>query len=240
MTLKGTGILILVTLFLSACGGDAGESGAVAAESSPRDGVAGEMMAAAQDPAPEAVVDEPALSDFLTEELHDVEPAGSGTFRIDVAGEVHEGELETCWAREGNPEDRFEARALWQSEDGRAFHLQLRRLLRNDEFFWGRSQGDEFDQVSLRLHDGSGHFELQDQYAASGLQVWRDEPGANPIRGQGSGELPVLRVARDGETGDLRVTALGELEVGEEYGSTNYGTPLTGPFTLAMRCPGEA
>ncbi len=231
MTIKAFGIVLSTTLFIAACGADQTESDEGSVESSPGT----DAVAAQAEPPQETPDEEPVLSEFLTTALHEAEPTAPGMFRLEVSGEVHEGEFDHCWITEGDVEDRFEAGADWESPDGRHFDLKVRRLLRPDEDQW-RILGYEFDQVSLRLHDGSGHFELRDQYAASGLQVHRDEPGSDPGWAQGSGELPVVRISADGGPDDFQVTAAGDLQGAEDYGSDEYGTPLTGPFTLTMQC----
>ncbi len=190
----------------------------------------------ASETAPPAAEDDPSLSEFFSAELHEVDVPSPGQLRLEVAGEVHEVELGVCWTSDGDVEERHESETTWETDDGRHFHLVTRRLVRSDEFFWGRPQGYEVDQVLIRAHDGDGHFELQDRYGASGLQVWRDGPGDAPVLGQGTGDLPALRIVQDDGAESFRVSAVGELGELDDYEPNEYGSPVTGPFTLAMHC----
>lgn len=233
MMSKNYGILIPAMLLISACGTDRTESDDGSAAPSPETETADTASAKASESGDEA----PVLSEFQTRDLHEAAPVAPGMFRLEIAGEVHENALDHCWISEGDIEYRFESGANWESADGRQFDLKLRRLVRPDPDQW-RLLGYEIEHVWLRLHDGSGHLERRDRFAASGLQAYRDQPGSNPGWHPGTGEMPVVRISPHKESEPFQVTAAGELHVPEDLGSDEYGTPLTGSFILSMHCNG--
>ena len=179
--------------------------------------------------------EEPAMSEFLAESLHSIETAAPGTFRLEVAGEVHEGELGSCgWSMrtaEGQNQDRFSATANWRTDDGRNMQLEMWRFVMHDDFFWNASHGHESDRVQLRLRDDGGSLVNVQDTAVSQMSGIRTRPGASPRWRWGSGDMPAVRVSADG----LQATAVGELH-GED---NERGSPLTGPFSLALSCAAE-
>ena len=80
------------------------------------------------------------MSKFFADNLHPIEPATPGRFRLEVAGEVHKGDLGSCgWSMrtaEGQNQDRFSATANWRTEDGRNMQLEMWRFVMHDDFFW--------------------------------------------------------------------------------------------------------
>lgn len=175
------------------------------------------------------------MSEFLADSLHPIEPAAPGRFRLEVAGEVHEGELGSCgWSlrtAEGQNQDRFAAAANWRSGDGRSMQLEIWRIVMHDEFFWNSSHGHESERVQLRLRDDGGSLASVQDTAVSEMRVIRARPDSSPTWRWGAGDIPAVRVVADGP----QATAVGEL-----HGQDNeYGSPLTGPFSLAVRCAGN-
>ncbi len=174
------------------------------------------------------------MSGFLADSLHPIAPVNPGRFRLKVAGEIHEGELSSCgWSmrtEEGANQDRFSATARWRAEDGRSMQLDMWRFVMHDEFFWNASHGHESDRVQLRLRDDGGSLVDVQDTTVSQMSGIRTHPGTSPRWRWGSGEMPAVRVSADG----LQATAAGEL-----HGQDNErGSPLTGPFSLALRCAG--
>jgi len=176
--------------------------------------------------------EEPALSEFLADSLHPIEPTTPGRFRLEVAGEVHKGELGSCgWSMrtaEGQNQDRFSATANWRTDDGRNMQLEMWRFVMHDDFFWNLSHGHESERVQLRLRDDGGSLVDVQDTAVSQMSGIRARPGASPRWRWGTGEMPAVRVSADG----LQATAIGELQ-GQEH---EHGSPPTGPFSLALHC----
>ncbi len=218
-------IVCLLAFILAACGADEAPSPQAADETSAADQ---QRPAAAQAESEE----EAPMSEFLADSLHPIEPAAPGRFRLEVAGEVHEGELGSCgWfmrVDDGDNQDRFSATANWRAEDGRSMALDMWRFVMHDDFFWNASHGHESDRVQLRLRDGGGSLINVQDTAVSQMSGIRTQPGANPRWRWGSGEMPAVRVSTSGP----QATAVGEL-----HGEANeHGSPLTGPFELAVHC----
>lgn len=172
--------------------------------------------------------EEPAMSEFLADSLHPIELATPGRFRLEVAGEVHEGQLGSCgWimrTAEGQNQDRFSATADWRADDGRRLSLELWRVVMHDDFFWNANHGHEIDRVRLRKRTGGDN-------PVSLMVSVRPRPGDSPRWRWGSGDMPAVRVSADGP----RATVVGELQ-GQE---TDQGRPLTGPFSLSVHCAAD-
>ena len=172
------------------------------------------------------------MSEFLADSLHPIEPAAPGTFRLEIAGKVHEGQLGSCgWVMrtaEGQNQDRFSATANWHTDDGRNMQLEMWRFVMHDDFFWNLSHGHESERVQLRLRDDGGSLVDVQDTAVSQMSGIRARPGASPRWRWGTGEMPAVRVSADG----LQATAIGELQ-GQEH---EHGSPLTGRFSLAVHC----
>jgi hypothetical protein len=170
--------------------------------------------------------EEAPMSEFLADSLHPIEPARPGRFRLEVAGEVHEGDLSGCgWSmrtEEGANQDRFSAGAGWRADGERRLTLEMWRVVMHDDFFWNANHGHEIDRVALRMRISGG------EPTTSWMLAVRTRPGADPTWRWGSGETPAVRVAPDG----MQATVVGELDGPD----TDGGTPLTGPFELAVHC----
>lgn len=225
--MKRTLLIILIGCSLGACGSDEPVK-SEAADTPPEP-----LTAAATENSQEA---EANLSVFLSDSLHPFEPATPGRFRLEVAGEVHEGQMQgRCgWlmkTSEGQNQDRFQAGANWRADDGRSMSLEIWRFVMHDEFFWNRSHGHESERVQVRLREDGGSLVNVQDTAVSEMRATRASPGDDPAWRWGSGEMPSIRVAADGR----QATVSGELG-----GTDNeYGSPLTGPFTLAVHCAAE-
>jgi hypothetical protein len=220
-------LLLMLISMISACGPDDGPSG-------PETGKP--IESGQPTPATEQAVSEASpSSEFLADSLHPIEMADPGRFRLEVADEIHEGDLGSCgWSlrtAEGHNQDRFAAAANWRSDDGRTMQLDLWRFVMHDEFFWNASHGHESERVQVRLrNDGGSVVDVQDS-AVSEMRMTRTKPGASPRWRWGAGEPPAIRVSADG----LQATAAGELHGSE----SDHGSPLIGSFTLAVHCAGD-
>ena len=236
LLLLGIGLLVL-----AGCSPDdeSGSSTSIGnSDNNPSTNVNGASESTESQQTAEVVAEEaPALADFLSPELHDIDLVEPGTYRFEVAGEVHSGEItgSCAWSmrtEEGEDQDRFQFSSEWQAEDGRSISLALRRYVMHDDFFWNAYHGHEADSVEVRLRDDGGHLGSFDNTASSSMRVRRAKPGRDPIMVRGSGEMPAVRIAADAQ----QVTAMGELEGPE----SDFGMPLTGPFTLAVHCAEDA
>lgn len=216
---------VLLAMFLcallAACGAD--EALQNLATTDAGSGDRQQAQAAAQ---PEQAVEAP-MSEFLADSLHAIEQAEPGRFRLEVAGEVHEGELSSCgWSMrtdEGANQDRFAAAADWRADDGRAFSLEMWRFVSHDDFHWNASHGHESERLRLLIRTGGDD-------PVSMMVGIRPRPGANAIWRWGAGDMPAVRVSADGP----QATVVGELDGPD----TDGGSPLTGPFVLAVHCAG--
>lgn len=207
---------------LAACGADEGPQNqtVTGAASSDQQQVQAAAQAEPEEEAP--------MSDFLSVALHSIELAEPGQFRLEVAGEVHEGELSSCgWSLrtdEGANQDRFAAAADWQVADGRRLSLEMWRFVSHDDFHWNGNHGHESERVRLLIRTGGNE-------PVSMMVGIRPRPGANPIWRWGAGNMPAVHVSAEGP----QATVIGELD----GPATDGGTPLTGPFKLAVHCAGS-
>lgn len=222
----------LVSLLLMACA----ESDVPPEASTPSTSEA--PPAQTQEDEPQAADAEP--SAFLADGLHDMQMPPAGTFRLEVAGEVFEGQVEeSCgWmmrSADGANQDRFSAYSWhWRTEDGRRMAVEMRRFVMYDDFFWNLSHGHEVDQVTLQLRAVEGGSLAQiEETAWSRMHLLRVSAGADPMARMGGGDLPAIRVSDDGR----QATASGELQAPDYGEPEQFGDPLTGPFTLAVHCP---
>ncbi|TVQ37356.1 MAG: hypothetical protein EA370_06990 [Wenzhouxiangella sp.] len=171
--------------------------------------------------------EEPTPSEFLADSLHPIDPAAPGRFRMEVAGEVHEGELSSCgWSirvAEGHNQDRFAASANWRTDDGRSLQLEMWRFVMHDDFFWNLNHGHESDRVRLRLRTGGDPIDS----LLLGLRAW---PGADIRWRWGTGEMPAVHVVAEGP----QATVVGELQGTDRDGASN--ATITGAFSLAVHC----
>ena len=212
-------VLVFFCAALSACSGD----------STPQDQTT--IDADSGDPqqtraaAPAEPEEEAPMSTFLADALHPIAPARPGRFRLAVAGQVHEGDLSSCgWSmrtEDGANQDRFAAAADWRAEDGQALSLEMWRFVSHDEFFWNASHGHESERVRVLIRTGGDD-------PVSMMVGIRPRPGASPIWRWGAGDMPAVRVSADGP----QATVVGELD-GRD---TESGSPLIGPFELAIHC----
>ena len=179
-------------------------------------------------------------SAFFSDELDDLPMPDPGRFRLEVGGEVFEGPLSAgCkWMSsddEGSKQDRLSfSSARWTTEDGRAIEISATRFVSMDDFSWNLSHGHERDRIQLRLRADGNQSRLTDlgDTASSELNIMRPRPGADVVARTGKGTLPVIKVAADRS----RATAVGELTADGNRDAA-LGTPLTGAFSLAVRCP---
>lgn len=210
--------LCILVLILTACGADEAPPPQVGGETS---------SAERQTPTPTQAEPEgdPPMSEFLADSLHPIKPAQPGRFRLEVAGEIHEGELSSCgWSMrtdDGASQDRFAAAADWRADDGRSLSLEMWRFVSHDDFYWNANHGHESERVRLLIRTGGDD-------PLSMMVGIRPRPGANPIWRWGAGETPAVRVSAEGP----QATVVGELD----GPATNGGSPLTGPFELAIHC----
>ena len=108
-------------------------------------------------------------------------------------------------------------------------HLARRRLATNAErqaeclliSDLVSNHGHESERVQVRLRDDGGSLVNVQDTAVSQMSGLRARPGADPRWRWGSGEMP-----------GLQATAVGELQ-GQD---NERGSPLTGSFSLALRC----
>ncbi len=211
-------IVCLLAFILAACGADETPPPQAADEAN----AAEQQSPAAAQAEPE---EEPPMSEFLADSLHPIEPAAPGRFRLEVTGEVHEGELSSCgWSMrtdEGANQDRFAAAADWLAEDGRRLSLEMWRFVSHDDFFWNANHGHESERVRLLLRTGGDD-------PVSMMVGIRPRPGADPIWRWGAGDMPAVHVSAEGP----QATVVGELDGPD----TDGGSPLTGPFELAVHC----
>jgi len=212
-------MIVFLCVALSACGAD----------ETPQDQQATDARSGDQQQARAAAETEPGgetpMSEFLADSLHPIEPAAPGRFRLEVAGEVHVGELSSCgWSMrtdEGANQDRFGAAADWLAEDGRRLSMEMWRFVMHDDFFWNANHGHESERVRLTIRAGGDN-------PVSMMVGLRPRPGANPVWRWGAGNMPAVRVSAEGP----QATVVGELE----GRSTDGVSPPIGPFELAIHC----
>lgn len=189
-------------------------------------------------------------STLHTEPLHDVPvPADPGHFWIEIDGAVHEGDLPPGFcgaivsdAGEPSPgaQDRFSARATWQTDAGAAWRFEVIRVVTLDPGAW-RFSGHETDNVTLFYREdgnldrvGRTDFDLDAGLFWVVASANRRQPGDETIRrNDGPGPFPnelwpIIRVSEDG----LRATAEGLAR--PSVSVQHDGLEL--PFRFAVHC----
>jgi hypothetical protein len=178
-----------------------------------------------------------AWAKLTTQSLHDIPLPDPGHFRIEVEGNTYEGEMSLACghmeASEEVPVDRFSAQGTWTTDDGKAMHFSLIRVVDGREIAWTRrGAGHESERVAIHVHDGGDEASVQmrDRVTAYG-EVWlkRIRPGDDEIVAEyGSGEMPSIRVDED----RLRATAVATVGPDSDDGKAG----LSGAVRLAVHC----
>ena len=198
-------------------------------------------LAACTEPEPDtAIPDDP--SEFLAEGLHDVAIPEMGMAVMTLDERTHEAEVERCVLgervmgyRQATGEVSIFRLEASHHHDGWHTQINAERRVQWDEEDYGPFLAvHEADALRLRVTSPDGR---QDIAYLSGS---RDHPGGPVTLMPESepGELPLLRIVRDGEI--VRATALGEMPEGVMEPEVPEDLFVGhGPFTFAVHCNRE-